>query len=130
MSTKKKELLFSVTKKDCEFQYFRASGPGGQHKNKVETAARCIHRESGAVAEATDSRSKDENTRNAFLRMINTEKFKNWHKAETARRMQNFKSIEDMVESAVNSQMAPQNLKVEVLGQDSRWVPYQEGISD
>ena len=30
-----KELLFSVTKDDFDWDYFRAGGKGGQHQNKT-----------------------------------------------------------------------------------------------
>ncbi len=37
----------------CEFRRTRRSGPGGQNRNKVETAIVLVHRPSGIVAEAT-----------------------------------------------------------------------------
>ena len=76
----KKELLFSVTKKDLEIQTFCSGGSGGQHQNKVETGVRIIHKESGAVGEARDSRSQHANKKAAFLRMVNSPKFKLWQK--------------------------------------------------
>lgn len=46
---KKRELVFSLTKDDFEWEYFRGTGKGGQKKNKTSSAVRCKHLESGAV---------------------------------------------------------------------------------
>jgi protein subunit release factor B len=123
MGEKKKVLLFSVTAEDCEWQTFRAGGKGGQHQNKTETGVRCIHRASGAVGEARDSRSQIENKRAAFQRMIESEAFQSWHRLEAARRMANERSIEAMVEKAVDQAMNPANLNVEVQDGQGRWIP-------
>jgi protein subunit release factor A len=48
---------------------FRGSGPGGQHRNKVETAVRVTHLLSGLVATASDSRSQARNREMAFQRL-------------------------------------------------------------
>lgn len=82
-----KQLLFSVTKKDFIRQTFRSGGKGGQNQNKVESGVRLIHPPSGARGEARDSRDQPVNERNAFLRLIETREFKNWHKLEIARRL-------------------------------------------
>ena len=74
----KKQLWFSVTAKDCEFQTFKASGKGGQHRNKTETAVRCIHIASGAVGECTEYREQKINKKLAFKRMAESPKFKAW----------------------------------------------------
>lgn len=117
----KKVLLFSVTADDCKWQTFRAGGKGGQHQNKTETGVRCIHEPSGAVGEARDNRSQHINKQSAFNRMIDTKEFKVWHKAETARRLLDHNSIEEMVESNVNDQMSPNNIRVEIKNEHGQW---------
>ena len=47
--------------KQCEVTRTRRSGPGGQHRNKVETAIVLTHRPSGLMAEASERRSQAEN---------------------------------------------------------------------
>jgi protein subunit release factor A len=55
--------------RDCDVEYFIASGPGGQHRNKVETGVRLIHRPSGIRITATERRSQQANREMAFERM-------------------------------------------------------------
>jgi protein subunit release factor A len=55
--------------RDCDVEYFIASGPGGQHRNKVETGVRLIHRPSGIRVTATERRSQQANREMAFERM-------------------------------------------------------------
>lgn len=45
----------------CDMHIYKASGPGGQHRNKVSSAIRLKHRETGISATANDSRSQHEN---------------------------------------------------------------------
>lgn len=66
-----RELVFSVTVKDCEVQTFRSGGKGGQNQNKRDTGVRIIHHPSGARGEARDERSQLQNKRLAFTRMAN-----------------------------------------------------------
>ena len=55
--------------RDCDMEFFVAGGPGGQHRNKVETAVRLTHRPSGIVVTATERRSHSANRDAAYERM-------------------------------------------------------------
>lgn len=111
-------LLFSVTKKDLDIETFRAGGKGGQAQNKKSTGVRVRHRESGAVAEGRDERSYTQNLRNAFIRMTQTETFKNWCRVKAGQALMSEADIHKRVDKAVE----PKNLRVEVKDEDGRWV--------
>jgi hypothetical protein len=53
----------------CEFDRFRASGPGGQKRNKTESAVRLRHTPTGLQGEANESRSQHENRASALRRL-------------------------------------------------------------
>jgi protein subunit release factor B len=53
----------------CDVSFYRASGPGGQHRNKTETAVRVVHRPTGVVAAATEERSQSRNREVALERL-------------------------------------------------------------
>ena len=55
--------------RETDIDYFIASGPGGQHRNKVETGVRLVHRPTGIVVTATERRSQRANREAAFERM-------------------------------------------------------------
>ncbi len=54
---------------ECQSVLTRRSGPGGQHRNKVETAVVLTHRPTGIVAEASERRSQEANRQQALLRL-------------------------------------------------------------
>lgn len=77
-SGNRRELAFSVTRKDLKIDTFSAGGPGGQHQNTSNTAVRITHLASGAVGEARDSRSQHQNMKAALHRMASSGKFRTW----------------------------------------------------
>jgi protein subunit release factor B len=55
--------------RDCDVETFRGPGPGGQHRNKTESAVRMTHRPSGIVRIARDERSQLLNRKIALERI-------------------------------------------------------------
>lgn len=49
--------------------FYRASGPGGQKRNKTESAVRLRHPETGLMVVAVESRSRQENRERAIKRL-------------------------------------------------------------
>jgi hypothetical protein len=54
---------------ECDVHTYRASGPGGQKRNKTSSAVRLHHGPSGLIVAATESRSQHENKARALRRL-------------------------------------------------------------
>lgn len=54
---------------EVEIEFFKAGGPGGQHRNKTETGVRIKHLPTGIVVQATERRSRRQNLDVAFDRL-------------------------------------------------------------
>ena len=104
-----RELLFSLTRKDFDLQFFRAGGHGGQKVNKTSSACRIVHLASGAVGESRDERSQHQNRALAFERLIASRKFQVWLKVHTSAVQQGYRNVE----AKVDATMKPEYLKIE-----------------
>lgn len=67
MLKRQKEAFFSPD--EIRVETFKASGPGGQHRNKRETAVRVRHLPSGITALATEHRLQGRNKELALRRL-------------------------------------------------------------
>ena len=59
----------TVRKSDLRITYYRGSGPGGQHKNKRDTACRIVHIPTGVSCTAQENKSQSHNREAAFKRL-------------------------------------------------------------
>lgn len=55
--------------RQCRWEAFRGSGPGGQKRNKTSSAVRLIHEPSGLSGLASERRSQEQNRQQALRRL-------------------------------------------------------------
>lgn len=64
-----RELIFQVTKKDLEIDYFSGTGAGGQHRNKHMNCVRIKHIPTGIMTQCQSHRERAANFREAFQKL-------------------------------------------------------------
>ncbi len=83
---RKKEFSTDIEmlKEEVEVTFYKSRGPGGQRKNKRETAVRIYHPPSGITVIATEHRSQAKNKELAFERL--QKKLKDLNKVKKPRK--------------------------------------------
>ena len=116
----KKDLLFSITKKDLRIDYFSGRGAGGQNRNKNQNCVRLHHKDSGAIVTGQSHKERRSNIKEAFQNLVNSPKFKIWHSYKTMECIEG-KTVEQKVDELLSSN----NLKIEIQ-EDGKWVVMEE----
>lgn len=119
----KKELLFSITKKDFKIDWYNGSGAGGQGRNKLKQCCRLTHIASGAMATGQSSKSRVSNQKEAFKGVMKNPKFKVWYNQKLMEH-----TSQETIEERVDKSMKSENIKVEGKDDRGRWTDYERTL--
>jgi protein subunit release factor A len=105
----KRERVTIAHPKDFDVSYFCGSGAGGQARNKVASGVQIIHRETGAIGRASDSRSQADNKKKAFERLLKSPRMKFWISAKIYELRQH-----ETLEETIQKEVSKENLRFEI----------------
>lgn len=112
-----KQKITIATRKDFDVSYFCGSGPGGTARNKVASGVQILHRESRAIGRASDSRSQEQNKKNAFMRLLKSAKMKFWLAKKKFEIQQ-----QDTLENYIAKETTPDKMKFEIKNNNGQWI--------
>lgn len=65
----KEKYKVQIDEKDVRMEFFKSTGPGGQHRNKVMSAVRLVHIPTNTIVTSDGERSQHDNRKYAYERL-------------------------------------------------------------